>query len=86
MVKMREEDILKAFAEHLKNLRKEYGFTQESLADKANLDLSHIAKIETCKRNPRLSTLVQISLAMNIPLSQLTDIDYQSILKSKMSK
>ena len=72
---MNEKDILIAFALHLKKLRKELGYTQESLAGKANMDLSHIAKIETCKRNPRLSTLFLIANAMEIPLAMLTNFD-----------
>jgi len=74
-VNINEENILIAFAKHLKKIRKELGYTQESLAGKAEMDLSHIAKIETCKRNPRLSTLVQLANAMEIPLSKLTDFE-----------
>lgn len=68
-----EDEILYAFAQHFKNVRKKYGYTQESLAGKAEMDLSHIAKIETCKRNPKLSTLVRLSKAIGIPLSELID-------------
>lgn len=78
-MKVREEDILKAFAAHLKKLRKQKGLTQELLADQAGLDLSHIAKMETCKRNPRLSTLVAIAYAMNIPLSELTKFELPDV-------
>ncbi len=75
---LNEEIILGAFAKHLKKVRKELGYTQESLAGKADMDLSHIAKIETCKRNPKLSTLVQIARAMEIPLTALTNFEFDN--------
>lgn len=72
-MKIIEEKQLKAFGKHLKELREKYNFTQESLADASDLDLSHIARIETARRNPKLTTLISISNGMKIPLSELMD-------------
>lgn len=72
-----QEKILQAFAAHLKKLRKEKGFSQEKLAFEAGLDLSHIAKMETCKRNPKLTTLVALSKALQVPVRELTDFEIQ---------
>ncbi len=66
---------INAFALRLKGLRKEYNFTQEQLAFESGLSLSQIARIETAKINPTLSTLIVIAKAMDIKLSELCDID-----------
>ena len=65
---------INAFALRLKKLRKEHNFTQEQLAFESGLSLSQIARIETAKINPTLSTLIVIAKAMDIKLSELCDI------------
>jgi transcriptional regulator with XRE-family HTH domain len=62
---------LKAFATHLKNVRKNCGFTQEQLALESGLSLSQIARIETVRINPTLSTIFTIARTLNIPLKEL---------------
>jgi transcriptional regulator with XRE-family HTH domain len=62
---------LDAFAAHLKVLRAKHGFTQEQLAFESGLAVSQIARIETAKINPSLSTVFAIARAMNIPLKEL---------------
>ena len=66
-----EEAYLRAFAERLKELRKAKGITQERLSELSGLDLSHIARMETAQRNPRLTTLIELAKAFNITLSEL---------------
>ena len=41
------------------------------MADLSGLDLSHIARIETAKRNPKLTTLITLAQALKMPLSEL---------------
>ena len=62
---------IKAFAKHLKKIRKEAGYTQDQLAFEAGLSLSQIARIETARINPTLSTLMEISKALEIKVSEL---------------
>lgn len=62
---------LSHFAANLKRIRKEKGYTQESLAYAANLSLSQIARIETARTNPTISTLFTIAKALNIHPSDL---------------
>ena len=62
---------LDAFATHLKGLRKQLGFTQSQLAFEAGLSLSQIARIETAKINPSLSTVFAIARALNISIETL---------------
>lgn len=57
---------IKRFAQCLKIKRKAMGFTQEKLAYESNITLSQIARIETAKINPRLSTIFQICRTLQI--------------------
>lgn len=68
-----EEIQLRAFGERLKQVRRKKKITQEQLADLSGLDLSHIARIETAKRNPKLTTLIVLAKALQTPLSELMD-------------
>jgi len=66
---------LAAFGSRLKYLRAEAGFTQAQLAFEAGVSLSQIARIETARINPTLSTVFTISRALDIPLSVMFDFD-----------
>ena len=68
-----DEKGLRAFAEQLKKVRKEQGYSQEKLSDKSGITLSQIARIETIKINPSLSTVFALARAMNISLPELFD-------------
>jgi transcriptional regulator with XRE-family HTH domain len=56
-VKRTQEDIFlnlneaRAFARHLRRIRKEKGLTQEDLAFEANVDRVTIGRIETARQN-----------------------------------
>ena len=62
---------IEAFAIHLKQLRHELGVTQNQLAYEAGLSLSQIARIETARTNPTLSTIFAIARALDIPLASI---------------
>ncbi|WP_026471388.1 helix-turn-helix domain-containing protein [Alkanindiges illinoisensis] len=66
-----EEELLRAFGNHLKILRKNYGLSQEALADKACLDRTYVSGVETGKRNISLRALNSIAKALDKNLSQL---------------
>lgn len=73
-----EEIQLRAFGERLKQVRRKKQITQEQLADLSGLDLSHIARIETAKRNPKLTTLIILAQALQMSLSELMDFSIPS--------
>jgi DNA-binding XRE family transcriptional regulator len=54
-----------AVVEEFRKTRKELGFTQQQLADKANIDRTVITKIETGARNTTLSSLIRFAEAMD---------------------
>ncbi len=68
-----DEEGLKLLAERLKQLRKEKYITQEELAFRSELTLSQIARIETVKINPTVSTMFRIAKALDVSLSELFD-------------
>ena len=53
-------------ARNLKENRRKRGFTQEQLAEKADVSTHYIAMIETCKTFPKPEMLERLSLAMEI--------------------
>jgi len=75
VINTKDEEYLKAFGKHLRKLRKEKGFTQESLAYKADLSLSQIGRIERGEINPTLCTLKFIAENLELPLSVLVAFD-----------
>lgn len=68
-----DEEGLSAFAKNLKLIRKEKGFSQEKLAYESGITLSQIARIETVKINPTLSTVFCIARTLHIPVASLFD-------------
>jgi transcriptional regulator with XRE-family HTH domain len=59
--------------DHLKRVRKEHGFTQEGLAEKAGLSADTIRKLEQGRRtSARMSTLMQLANALDVDLTELT--------------
>jgi transcriptional regulator with XRE-family HTH domain len=62
---------LELLAESLKTIRKKKGITQEQLAYDSEITLSQIARIETVKSNPTVSTIFKIARTLNINVSEL---------------
>lgn len=61
----------KAFGRTLRVIRKERGYTQETLAFEAGLDRTFISLLELGERSPTLDTIMALCGALNISLSQL---------------
>ncbi len=57
----------------LKEVRAKQGYTQEGLAYESGLSLSQIARIETMKINPTVSTMFMIARTLNVPIAELFD-------------
>lgn len=74
-------DILTLFGKNLQSARIEKGFTQEELAEHADLDRTYISLLERGKRNPSLICLLTLCKALKINTSDLCD----SILLDKIN-
>jgi len=66
---------IRAFAVQLKRIRIREGLTQSQLAFESGLSLSQIARIETARINPSLSTVFAIARALNVTLPELFDFE-----------
>lgn len=68
-----DEEGLRVLAIQIKKIRIREGFSQSQLAFEAGLSLSQIARIETARINPTVSTIFAIARALNVPLVDLFD-------------
>ncbi len=63
----------KRFAMQLKQLRAEREMTQEALAKKASLSRVYIAKLETAKQDPTLTTVMKLAKALRVKPGKLLE-------------
>ena len=70
-----DEKSLKLFALHLKSIRQSKNFTQQQLAFESGISLSQIARIETARINPTLSTVFQIARTLEVTPKELFDFE-----------
>ena len=70
-----DEEGLQLLAKRLKEIRAEKGISQEELAYRSELTLSQIARIETTKTNPTISTLFKIIRTLEISPSDLFNFE-----------
>lgn len=61
----------KAFGKILRSLRKDHGYTQETLAFESGLDRTYVSLLELGSRSPTLDTIMTLCGALNVSLSQL---------------
>ena len=66
-----EELQLKALGERLRKYRLEKGLSQESFAEKTQLDRTYISGLERGKRNPSFLIIRRISKVLKISEQQL---------------
>lgn len=66
-------DVRHRLAANMKRLRRERGWSQETLADEAGLDRTYISGIERVVRNPTVTVIDRISVALECRLSELLD-------------
>ena len=70
-MKMNHFDIWLGIGLNILHYRKEQGMTQMQLAEKSNISLTYMQKIETAACSCTLDTLIDISDALKIPLKKL---------------
>ena len=69
-----DEDLKKAFGKRIKQLRKQYKFSQSELSALTNIDKGSLQRIER-GYNPTLKTLRRLVNAFEISLSELFDFE-----------
>ena len=60
-------------SKNIKKIRKEKNLTQEELAELADLSISYVKQIESCKgfKNLTLTTILKLSKALDTPINTL---------------
>jgi transcriptional regulator with XRE-family HTH domain len=66
-------DPLDTFAANLRRLRRELDLSQERLAHMADLNVTHIAKIERSEREPGIRTVSKLAKAPEVSAAELFD-------------
>ncbi len=64
-------DFYKNLGKNIKKRMKELGLTQQELADKLNISLNFMGKIEVAFSKPSLDTLIEIADKLEIPVYEL---------------
>ncbi|WP_301003465.1 helix-turn-helix transcriptional regulator [Pseudoalteromonas sp.] len=59
-------NLIEAFGQVLKQLRKEKGLSQEKLAELCGLDRTYVSMLERGKRQPTLTTIFKIGNVLHI--------------------
>lgn len=59
------------FASNLRQQRERAGLSQEALADRCDLHRTEISLLERAGREPRLTTLVKLAGALDVPPADL---------------
>ena len=67
----RKDPLLRNVGARVRQCREQRQWTQEDLAERADLDRSYIAGIEAGLRNPSIKALARIARGMGLTLSQL---------------
>ena len=80
---MRPEE---AFGKILKNARVKRGFSQEQLALCCNLDRTFISMLEHGQKQPSLNSILSVSAALNIPVSELIRLTTELISEDRKKK
>jgi transcriptional regulator with XRE-family HTH domain len=57
----------------LKRLRERRGMSQEELAAKAGIHRVYLARLETARQDPRLTTLEKLAKALKVKVAELLE-------------
>ena len=72
---MNESDLLKIMGARIRKLREERSISQQNLAAICNFEKANMSRIENGRTNPTFLTLHKISVALNVSLSILVDLN-----------
>lgn len=68
---MTELEVRKILAQNLKDLRKQFGLSQQKLANELQMAMTFINDIENCKKWVSPETLAKFSMFFNVPVGAL---------------
>ena len=68
---MDDNEYLKMFAQRVRVLREKQGFSQEKLAERAELHRTYIGTVERLERNPSLVCIHKIANGLGVHITEL---------------
>ena len=68
---MDDNEYLKMFAQRVRVLREKQGFSQEKLAERAELHRTYIGMVERLERNPSLVCIRKIANGLGVHITEL---------------
>ncbi|MGI4872611.1 MAG: helix-turn-helix domain-containing protein [Janthinobacterium lividum] len=74
---MKKPASIVAFGQHLRRLRESKGWSQQELADVADITKKTVYRIETAQTSPTLDVLACLAEGLEMPLRDLMDFNYQ---------
>jgi DNA-binding XRE family transcriptional regulator len=83
---------IKQFGQAVKKLREEREYSQYYLADLCEIDRSSVQRIEAGQINPTLTTIISISVALEVPIEEIFSyvkipkLDYIGLGKTPKTK
>jgi transcriptional regulator with XRE-family HTH domain len=72
-VPKRKDALLRNIGARVRECREKRQWTQEDLAERAELDRSYIAGIEAGLRNPSIKAVAKIASGLNLTLAELLE-------------
>ena len=75
MLNNNDKKALRKFGQHLAEIRKDKGLSLRQMSSACDIDNSKIAKIEKGLINITFTTIVELSLGLEIPLKKLFDYE-----------
>lgn len=69
--------------DRIKEARKKRGWTQAELANKLGISYVGVSQWENNQRNPKLETLRQIAMALEVPVSSLMPSTFSEVLEDE---
>jgi transcriptional regulator with XRE-family HTH domain len=69
----RDRTLSRAFGSAVRELRKEHGWTQAQVSEKAGIDRAHTSLLERGEREPLLGTFLAFAPALRLTPQQLLD-------------
>lgn len=67
-------DIRRRIGRNIKMVREAKGWSQEELAERAELHRTYVSGVERGVRNPTITVLERLALALKVSIGSLTDV------------
>jgi transcriptional regulator with XRE-family HTH domain len=64
-------DVHVRLGKNIRRLRKQEGFTQETLSDQTTIHRNYISDLERGHRNPSVDVLEKLAVALNVSIAKL---------------